>query len=91
MYVCIYIDINMHMNIKHILISYKASLSCGLGVGGLQDGSLFTVTLASGPLAELWQPILELWGGPWAKAWNQLCRELCAEEAVSGWPLISCP
>ena len=46
------------------------------------DGALFTLTLATGRAAELWQPILELCGGPWVKAWNQLCRNVCVEGGI---------
>ncbi|CAE7642649.1 FEN1, partial [Symbiodinium microadriaticum] len=47
------------------------------------DGSLMTFTLVTGSAAELWQPILELWGSPWVRAWNDLCRNVCAEDGVS--------
>ena len=54
------------------------------------DGSLFTLTLARGKAAELWRPILELWGGPWVQAWNQLCRNVCTHDGI-GQDLILVP
>jgi len=47
------------------------------------DGSLMTFTLATGRAAQLWLPILELWGSPWVRAWNDLCRSVSAEDGVS--------